>query len=289
MVSALAAFTVLALSATPCYGSTYEILYDPDGYIYDVSTGSGTCISDGTLDAYDNAYYLRINGVNYNATNLTISGRNIIGTTQTLSGLLVKRKLYVPASKDGPLGNFGRWYDSLYNPTASPITVSVEYYSNLGSDITQITGTDDGDYIIEVTDQWVATDDYLDGAGDPSLAHIVYLTGADEPIDYIELYDVTGYGADRLAWRYDSVVVNPGQTVAFLTFAVQENNRVRSIEEARGIITSLETGNLSSVALRGLSASEYMYLVNLSPIAPDDLQITPLEDVISRGNEGGPF
>ncbi len=293
IVSLLAAFTVLALSAPPCYGSTYEILYDPDGYRYDVSTGAGTCIAAGTLDAYDNAYFLRINGVNYNATNLTISGRNIIGTTETLSGLLVTRKLYVPVLKDGPLGNFGRWYDSLYNPTGSPVTVSVEYFSNLGSDAsTQITGTDDDDNIIEVTDQWVATDDEFDGAGDCSLAHIVQVTGADEPIDYIELYGTGPYGVpqpDKLVWRYDNVVVNPGQTVAFLTFAVQENNRASSIDEARGIIASLETGNLSSVALRGLSVSEYMYLVNLSLISPDDLQITPSEDVISIGDEGGPF
>ena len=255
-VSVLAAFTVLVLSAIPCYGSTYEILIDPEGFRYDVLTGGGTCISDGTDDAYDNAYFLRINNVSYNATNLTISGRNIIGTTETLSGLRVTRKLYVPASKDGPLGNFGRWYDSLYNPTGSPITVNVEYYSNLGSQsYTTITGTDDGDSILELSDQWLATDDELDGAADPSLAHIVYLTGADEPIDYIDLYDVTGYGADRLAWRYDNVVVNPGETVAFLTFAVQESNRANSFEEARGIIASLETGSLNSVALRGLSVS----------------------------------
>ena len=290
MVSLLAAFSVLALSVTPCYGSTFEILYDPDGYMYDVSTGYGTCISGGTSDAYDNAYYLKINSVNYNATNLTISGRNIIGTTETLSGLRVTRKLYVPSSKDGPLGNFGRWYDSLYNPTGSPITVSVEYFSDLGSDSsTQVTGTDDGDYMVELTDQWIATDDYIDGGGDASLAHIIYLAGADEPIDYIGLVDLTGYGPDRLIWRYNNVVVNPGETVAFLTFAVQESNRANSIQEAQGIIASLETGNLNDVALLGLSISEYMNLVNLIPIPPDDLQITPLEDVISIGNEGGPF
>ena len=289
-VFALVALMLVALSAAPCYGTgTTQVLYDPDGYMYDVSTSAGTCISEGTADAYDNAYYLRINGVNYNATNLTISGRNIIGTTEVLSGLRVTRKLYVPASKDGSLGNFGRWYDSLYNPTASPITVSVEYFSNLGSQgATQVTGTSDDDNIIELTDQWVATDDELNGGGDPSLAHIVYVAGADEPIDYIELYGTT-YGADKLAWRYENVVVKPGQTVAFLTFAVQENNRVRSIEEAKGIIASLETGSLNSVALRGLSLTEYMYLVNLSPIPPDDLQITPLADSISTGNEGGAF
>jgi hypothetical protein len=291
IVCVSAAFTVLALSAPPCYGSTYETLYDPDGYyIYDVSTGSNTCLYQGTDDAYDRAYYLRINGVYYNATNLTISGRNIIGTTETVSGLRVTRKLYVPESKDGPLGNFGRWYDSLYNLTGSPITVSVEYLSNLGSDsFTTITGTDDGDNIIELTDQWVATDDFSDGGEDPSLAHIVYLAGADEPIDYIELYDLTGYGADYLHWRYDNVVINPDETVAFLTFAVQETNRISSIEEATGIIASLESGNLNSVALRGLSVSEYMQLVNLIPTPPDDLQITPFEDAISTGNEGGPF
>ncbi len=290
IVSTVAAFTVLTVTATPSHGSTYEILYDPEGNVYDVSTGSsGTCIVDGTNDSYDNAYFLRINSVNYNATNLTISGRRIIGTTETMSGLRVTRKLYVPELKSGPLGNFGRWYDTLYNPTPAPITVSVEYFSNLGSDAsTQITGTDDGDTIIELTDQWVATDDYLDGGGDTSLAHIMYLTGADEPIDYIALYgDV--YGADRLVWRYDNVIVEPGETIAFLTFAVQENNRASSIEEAAGIIASLETGNLDGVALQGLSVSEYLNLVNLIPVPPDDLHISPSEDFISIGNEGGPF
>jgi hypothetical protein len=119
----LAAFMVFFFSAVPCYSSIYEVLYDPEGFRYDVVTSSGTCIQEGTVDAYDNGYYLKINGVNYNANNLTISGRNIIGTTETLSGLRVTRKLYVPASKDGPLGNFGRWYDSLYNPTPVPTMV----------------------------------------------------------------------------------------------------------------------------------------------------------------------
>jgi hypothetical protein len=285
----LASFGVLALSAIPCY-ATAEVLFDPDGYMYDVMTGNGTCLYEGTNNAYDTAYYLRINGVKYNAESLTTSGRNIIGTAETLSGLRVTRKLYVPEFKNGELGNFGRWYDTLYNPTGFPITVNVEYVSNLGSDgATQVILTDDNDNIIETSDQWLATDDELDGGGDPSLAHVVYLSGADEKIDYIELYDVTGYGADYLDWRYDSVVVGPGETVAFLTFAIQESNRVNSIVEARGIIDSLETGDLSGVALLGLSVSEYMNLVNLKPIPPDYLQIDPIEDFIAIGNEGGPF
>jgi len=280
---------ILVLPLLPCYGTGCLILYDPDGYTYDVCTGAGTCISEGTNDAYDNAYFLRINGVNYNATDLTTAGRNIIGSTEILSGLRVTRKLYVPASKDGPLGNFGRWYDSLHNPTPLPITVSVEYFSNLGSDsATVVTATDDGDTTIELIDQWVATDDSWDGAEDPSLAHIIFLSGAPEQIDYIDLQGGP-YGADRLVWRYDNVVVNPGQTIAFLTCAVQERNRSASFEEARGIISSLETGNLDSVALRELSIGEYLDLVNLTPIPPDDLQITPLEDFVSVGNEGGPF
>ncbi|MHC4110777.1 MAG: S8 family serine peptidase [Planctomycetota bacterium] len=292
MVSLLAAFTVLAFSAPPCYGSTLEILYDPDGYVYDVSSGptvSGTCLAEGTIDTYDRAYHLRINGVYYKASILTISDRNIIGNTQTVSGLRVARKLYVPASKDGSLGNFGRWYDSLYNPTGSPITVNVEYLSNLASnEETQVTGTDDGDYFVELSDQWIATDDFSDGGGDPSLAHVVYLADADEPIDYIELRG-DAYTLDNLDWRYDSVVVGPGETVAFLTFAIQENNRASSHEEAMGIVASLETGDLGGVALQGLSVSEYLNLVNIVPIAPDYLQITPAEDIISVGNEGGPF
>ena len=282
---------ILALQALPCNGSTLETLTGPEGFIYDVSTGDGTCIAEGSSDAYDNAYFLRINGVNYNATNLTISGRNIIGTTEILGGLRVTRKLYVPASKDGTLGNFGRWYDSLQNPTTSPITVSIEYFSNLGSDAsTVVTGSDNGNTSVEITDQWFATDDMWDGSEDPSLAHIMYLTGAPEPIDYIELSGGPyGEQGDRITWRYDNVVIKPGQTIAFVTFAVQEKNRAASFEEARGIIDSLATGNLSSVALRGLSVGEYMNLVNLKPISLDNLQITPSEDSISAGNEGGPF
>ena len=285
---------ILALQALPCYGTApYEVLYGPEGFIYDVSSGTagGTCLYEGTNDAYDYAYFLSINGVYYNATNLTISGRNIIGTTEILSGLLVTRKLYVPASKDGALGNFGRWYDSLQNPTTSPITVSVEYFCNLGSDAsTVVTGSDNGNTSVELTDQWFATDDTWDGSEDPSLAHIMYLAGAPEPIDYVELSGGP-YGAvgDRIIWRYDNVVIKPGQTIAFLTFAVQEKNRAASFEEARGIIDSLETGNLNGVALRGLSVGEYMNLVNLKPLSLDSLQITPSEDSISAGNEGGPF
>jgi subtilisin family serine protease len=285
---------ILALQALPCYGTApYEVLYGPEGFIYDVSSGTagGTCIYEGTNDAYDYAYFLSINGVYYNATSLTISGRNIIGTTEILGGLRVTRKLYVPASKDGALGNFGRWYDSLYNPTTSPITVSVEYFSNLGSDAsTVVTGSDNGDTSVDLTDQWFATDDMWDGSEDPSLAHIMYLTGAPEPIDYVELSGGPyGEQGDRITWRYDNVVIKPGQTIAFLTFAVQEKNRAASFEEARGIIDSLTTGNLNGVALRGLSVGEYVNLVNLKPLALDNLQITPLDDSISAGNEGGPF
>ncbi len=185
-VCALGVLTLVVLLAPLARGSTSAILYDSDGFRYDVSTGSGTCLSEGTADSYDNAYYLKINGVNYNATNLSLSGRNIVGTTETVAGLRVTRKLYVPGSKDGSLGNFGRWYDTLYNPTGSTITVSVEYFCNLGSDgATQITGTDDDDRIIELSDQWVSTDDEVDGGGDSSLAHVIYVAGADEPIDYV--------------------------------------------------------------------------------------------------------
>lgn len=283
---------ILILPVLPCHGTAIEVLSDPDGYEYDVVTGGGTCFEDGTNDAYDGAYCLEIDGTSYNATSLVLSGRNIVGSTEILSGLRVARKLYVPASKDGVLGNFGRWYDSLYNPTGSVITVSVGYTSNLGSDgSTTVTATDDGDTNLELTDQWVATDDSWDGSEDPSLGHVMYLAGASEQIDFLELAGGGGYGGagDRLDWRYESVVVAPGQTVAFVTFAIQEGSRAASSEEARGIISSLASANLSSVALQGLSVEEYSALVNLSPTPPDDLEIEPLEEFVPVGNEGGPF
>jgi len=93
---AFAIFITLAsliFAASPCYGVT-QTLYDPDGYIYDVRADiHGIRIVNGTSDTYDGAYFLRINGGNYSATNLTVSGRNIVGTVKTVNGLQVIRKL----------------------------------------------------------------------------------------------------------------------------------------------------------------------------------------------------
>lgn len=277
------AMTVLSIFTSPCNGATTQTLYDPDGYLYDIYTGAGTYISGGTSDAYDGAYYLRINGVNYNATDLTVSGRNIIGTVETLSGLQVARKFYVPDSKSGALGNFGRWYDSLYNPTESPITVSVEYYGNLGSDTsTVVTNTSDGDTTVEITDQWIATDDSTNGGGDPSLAHQIYVLGALEAIDYINR------STDNITWTYQNVVIQPGQVIGFLTFAIQETNNSSSWEEAGGIIGSLTSHDLNSVALRGLTQEEYESLVNI-PVEISALKIRPWNNLNSVGPQGGPF
>ncbi len=266
-------------------GATNQTLYDPDNYgLYDVTTGSGsTNISGGRNDAYDGAYILRINGVNYDAKDLLLVGRNIVASGETLSNLRVTRKIYVPASKDGELGNFGRWYDALYNPTGMPITVSIEYYSNLGSDSsTVITRTGDGDTIVEIKDSWVATDDY-DGGGDPPLAHVIYISGGEEEPDFCSGYN----GSDVISWRYDNVRIEPGQTIAFLTFAIQEQTRAKSWQEAEGIVASLNSKDLNSVALRGLSQTEYKQLVNTPP--PPGLQVSaiePPEDFNSVGDEG---
>lgn len=263
--------------ALPCFAT--QTLTDPDGYLYDAYEGTVNLVN-GSSDAYDGAYYLKINGTTYSSSTLTVQGRNIVGQVHVISGLEVTRKLYVPAAKTGALGNFGRWYDALHNPTASPVTVTVEYTGNLGSDsYTVITGTSDGDTVVETTDTWIATDDSSNGGGDPSLAHVMDAEGAEETIDQVS------FSSDAFSWRYNDVTVQPGETKAFLTYAVQDVNRSSSHQEAEGIVTSLMTGDLNSVALYGLSSDEFQYVVNTKSKA---LSVGP-GLFIAYGDVGGPF
>jgi hypothetical protein len=111
----------------------------------------------------------------------------------------------------------------------------------------------------------------------------MYVAGGIDVIDYIYR------DRDDITWRYYNVVVQPGQTIAFLTFAVQESNRANSWDEARGIVNSVASGNLSSAALLGLSMTEYASLTNAPTIPPDELFINPYGGFISSGTIGGPF
>lgn len=227
--SALAAF-LIALLAVP--GVAYAInLTSAGGFTFDVAeTGAGT-MANGTIDAYDTAYYLDVDGIAYNAVGaaatLTVGGRQAEMAEITMGALRVKRIVYVPAVG----GDYARYLDVVSNPGATDVSVTLRIRGNLGSNTTTVvTGSSSGDTVVSVADAWFATDDPTDGTGDPSLAHV--LGGGPGSVASPSTVSLS---FDNFSWEY-VVVVPAGGRVALLTFAIQSMNRAASIAEAERVV-----------------------------------------------------
>ncbi|MCK5876766.1 MAG: PKD domain-containing protein [Candidatus Marithrix sp.] len=105
-------------------------LFDGESFVYDI--GSDGVLQNGTLNAYDNMYRLRINGANYvgDVTGISANGRKVRLDifTEPSSGLEIGRNIYISKTK-----NFARYTEILTNPTNTDITAEVEVYGYLGA------------------------------------------------------------------------------------------------------------------------------------------------------------
>jgi len=237
-------------------------------------------IGDLPNDAYDLNYFLYVNGTTYNPSGtytLADGGRSVVLPAVSIAGLNVSREIFVPATG----GNFVRFLNVFTNPTLNPITVDITIGGNLGSNgLTIVTGSSDGDNLAEPTDTWFTTDDSNNGAGDPSLGHVLQGLGASETLDSIThsflgtpfnyFYGTLTFPADGV-YRVDSffdiftnVTIDPGETVSIMLFGIQDSNNANAIAEA----TSLAT--LPSVALAGLTQAERSQIINFNvPPVPE--------------------
>ncbi|KYC44395.1 MAG: hypothetical protein APG12_00429 [Candidatus Methanofastidiosum methylothiophilum] len=194
---------------------------------------------DSLYDAYDGAFYLFINKIDFTDYNYRYhsstgaytteaGGREYVFDKVTLSGLTVSRKFYFPEDR-----NWVRCLEILYNPTGSPITVDVIIKSNLGSDSsTRVVMTSSGDKIVDKNDYWSVSDDQYGGHQkyDPSLAFNWDGPNGAKRVDSVEeLMDTK----DNLTYRWDKVTVNPGQTVVLMHFGGlgKNNNEVIAIAQ----------------------------------------------------------
>ena len=204
---------------------TYD-LYDVNGQLYDIECDGD--LDDGTSDSYDSMYYLSING-NYfpnqaNGWSLA-GGREIALGPDTMSGLDVTRKIFVPTD-DG----WARFLEVLSNNTGAPITVDVRIDGGLGSDSdTIIITTSSGDAVFAPGDRYLVTDDdYADGTNDPALAHVFDGPGGSIYADSVYASD----GDDAPWYQWSGVTIQPGRTVIIMHFAVQRWYRADAIASA---------------------------------------------------------
>jgi subtilase family serine protease len=218
-------------------------LFDGDGFRWDIQRDGN--INDGSNDAYDGGLFH--NGFPTFTSGLAEDdGREVVIGPATVSGLQVTRKIHVPTDQ-----GYARFLEIVTNPSESAVNYTVSIRSNLGSDgSTIVVGTSGGDLIFTEADDWVVTDDSVDGGGDPTLLHVIAGAGGQRPV-------LASRSGDNLRYDYE-LTLAPGETKIVLHFASQNINRATALAKAPDL-TALQLD-----ALEGLSNAERAAIVNFA-------------------------
>ncbi len=190
------------------------------------------------------------------------AGREVVTRQQGLGGLNVTRKVFVPLT-----GYFGRYLEILSNPTAAPITVGVRLSSVLpryaGSDFYRLVASSSGDNLLDVSsttapDRWVVFDDDASGSaatafvfdGPEGVQRAGTATVQPNPDPNCQFISFSGCYSQKLVYEWTGVTIEPGASVAYVHFLVQQKTQIRAIASAQRLV------QLPPEALAGLSASE---------------------------------
>jgi hypothetical protein len=222
---ALIAFVIVAAPVL-AFGARMRLfeVRTVNGFVFDAMVESNMGLSNGLTDAYDGCYMLRVSKgeVRIPSVAILFGGKGIQSPRSAHGDLSVSRQLYVDTDED-----WARYYDLVINTSKSVQTAEVEIFGNLGSDSsTKLVDTSDGDALIETSDTWIATDDYADGAGDPSLAHVFRREASKLQPTAVTLQ------LDDFSVRYE-VKLAPGARAAFVLFAVQTKSGAEAVRIAR--------------------------------------------------------
>ncbi len=199
------------------------------------------------------------------------AGREIGVRQRNLLGLDVTRKVYVPRA-----GYFARYLEALTNTTDHPVTVDVRVASALpgeGAGAADLIRTSSGDAQIDVSDpatadRWLVIDDAIDRdttvvASMPALGFVLDAPEAPRRVDAATFVDVAG--TRRLAYEWRQTVIEPGETVAFIHFGVQQVSRA----SAEASVRRLEQFPFEARAL-GLQPQELALVKNFIEGDPVD-------------------
>ncbi len=202
------------------------------------------------------------------------TNRQYVLPAQTIGGLSVQRKVYVPTND-----RYIRWLDSYTNTTGAPITFTTISSNNLGSDSnTLIVNSSSGDAVAQTTDTWVTTFQNYSGStsSDPRIGHILQGVGAATPVSNINFAN----GDDNPYWVY-SITVTPGQTKRIVNFAVGLESKAAANAKSAALAL-FPTG-----AQQCLSATELSQVVNF--VTSSDLSIVKTASVVTNVAAGAPY
>ena len=262
--------------------------WDANDFVFDVQTDGS--ILHGTRDVFTSLYAgATVGGLQLDvmtvgtATRFTGASiatvedqnREIAIQQDNLAGLRVTRKVFVPST-----GYFARYLEILTNPSEASITadvrVTVGIQANLsGTDPASVIATSSGDDQLDVAnpstrDRWVVIDDpqpgdpFL-GPGLPATAFIFDgSTGARavSSATFAPPDSQIPTGRRELTYRWNTITIPPGGSVALMHFAVQQTTRPAAQASAERLL------QLPPEALAGLSAEELALIQNFA--APSD-------------------
>ncbi|MEW6367865.1 MAG: CARDB domain-containing protein [Acidobacteriota bacterium] len=228
---------------------------------------SYTTLTDA-FDGYNNVW-VKIDGAatwsyyyNTGTPTFEASGRQAVFNWQTIDGVGISRKVYIPADDE-----FCRWLNIFTNTTtaanssapAATKTVLLRIYGNLGSNgKTLITGTSNGDLTADVSDLWVASMENYDAFGlspDPRLGHV--LAGVGGAIGVSGISFVNGNGQPY--WEYQFTLA-PGETAIIMNFCTGQPNKTDAAAKAAELSGS--DGGQAGKAFDNMTDTERTQVIN---------------------------
>ncbi|WP_211360494.1 carboxypeptidase regulatory-like domain-containing protein [Geobacter argillaceus] len=179
---------------------------------------------------------------------------------QNLAGLNVTRKVFVPRD-----GYFARYLEIVSNPTLAPVTVDLRLRTNFSAGSAGVIATSSGDSDLQVIDPatrdyWAVIDDG-NATQPPAVALVWGGTGAVPPSS-AAFAAASGGSPANLQATWQSVTVQPGQTMALLHFVVQGISRDGAKSAAERLV------QMPPETLSGLSGDELAAIANF--VVPAD-------------------
>lgn len=188
----------------------------------------------------------------------TCTNRQVAFPVQTIGGLSVSRKVFVPTND-----TFIRWMNFFTNTTGASITFTMITANNLGSDNnTVIVNSSNGDNVAQTSDTWITSFQNYSGttSSDVRTGAVIQGVGAPTPVSNIFFAD----GDDNPFWVY-SITLAPGQTKAILNFATGQPSKAAANAQSAALAL------LPASSTQCLSATELSEVTNF--VTSADLSI----------------
>jgi hypothetical protein len=224
-------------------------------YLFDFRNGG--YLSDGGAnnpslsDAYDGAYYFSFNNRQHSssAARFELANRQLVIGPEAYGTLSAIRKIYVPET-----GGYARYLEMVTNTDANTAaSVSFNVSGNLGSD----SGTRFFKLPSDSANRYVVS--YESSRYDPSLAHVYASAVGTKPTatQFVS-------GNDNVSYRWDGVLIPPGETRCVLHFAVQRKPYDEAVgqAEAEALVSFTDPAMLN-----GLTDAEKGCIINFVPDA----------------------